>query len=101
MSLQKIIAQNPVRLLTAVMSFGTTIITVLSLSQGWSPETVTQVSAVWTAVVALVGSFITYGQVIPISKIDGLVHDTIVSLAPLADAAKVAEEAVAAEAQKL
>lgn len=81
MDIKKMLSEYPVRTLSALMTFGGTLITILSTSQNWSGPAITQITAGWTAFIAFVGTFITHGKVVPVVKLDGLIHNTIVALA--------------------
>lgn len=84
MSLNSYFSVEPVRSLSATLAFGAALITGLAYNQGWSGEAVGLISGAWAGFIALVGTFFTREQVTSNVKVPGVVHDTIVSLAPYA-----------------
>lgn len=82
--MKKFLSFEPVRTLSALLAFGATVITGLSLRYGWSGEAATIIGGAWSGFIALVGTLFTREQVTPNAKVEKIVHDTIVSLAPYA-----------------
>lgn len=80
--MKKFLSFEPVRTLSALLAFGATVITGLSLRYGWSGEAATIIGGAWSGFIALVGTLFTREQVTPNAKVDKIVHDTIVALAP-------------------
>lgn len=72
---------EPVASLAALLALGSAVITGLALNQNWTGEAVAQISLIWDAFIAFVGTFFTRGAVTPNEKVNERVHDTIVDLA--------------------
>jgi hypothetical protein len=82
--MKKFLSFEPVRTLSALLAFGATVITGLSLRYGWSGEAATIIGGAWSGFIALVGTLFTREQVTPNAKVPELVHETIKALAPYA-----------------
>lgn len=75
---------EPVRFSTAINLFGIALISLFGLLLGWTAIAVVAVNAVWAAAKGVFDSFIVRNAVTPNENLDGIVHDTIMSLAPFA-----------------
>lgn len=75
---------EPVRFSTALNLLGIAVISLLGLTLGWTAIAVVAVNGVWAAAKGVFDSFIVRNAVTPNDSIDGIVHNTIVSLAPFA-----------------
>lgn len=84
MGIQNYIDCEPVRTLSALLTFGAAVIIGAAYNQQWSGDAVGLISGGWTAFIALVGTFFVRDRVTPNSAVDQKVHDTIVQLSPLA-----------------
>lgn len=82
--IKTLIQIQPVRTLGAVLTFGAAVIVGLAFNQGWSGEAVGLISGGWSAFIGVIGTFFTSGQVTANVNVPGVVHDTIISLAPYA-----------------
>lgn len=72
---------EPVASLAALLTLGSVVITGLAFNQNWSGDAVAQISLIWDALIAFVGTFFTRAAVTPNPAVDEKVHETIVDLA--------------------
>lgn len=84
MGIQNYIEIEPVRSLSALLTFGAAVIVGLAYNQHWAGDAVALISGGWAAFIAFIGTFFTRGAVTPNSAVEQKVHDTIVELAPMA-----------------